>query len=112
VCLHHTLYSDRLSDSPNDVMLQMTVLNVVRVAYNEGHIFALFILEADLPAIEKLRSGLNVGQLRVLERSLELSTDNVFETVVRDHMVVRALILDRYSLLHQTALFELITVDE
>jgi hypothetical protein len=55
---------------------------------------------------------LNVRQLRVLERPLELPTDNILKAVVGNDVVVGALILDRNSLLHQSTLFELIAVDE
>jgi hypothetical protein len=54
----------------------------------------------------------DVGQLRVLVWSLELSAHDVFETIVRNDMVVRSLILNGYGLLHQAALFELVAVDE
>jgi hypothetical protein len=54
----------------------------------------------------------DVGQLRVLVWSFELSAHDVFEAVVGYDMVVRPLVLDGYGLLHQTTLFELVAVDE
>jgi hypothetical protein len=43
------------------MMLDMAWLDVVRIPGYKGHVFALFIFEANLPAIQKLRSWLNVG---------------------------------------------------
>jgi hypothetical protein len=54
----------------------------------------------------------NVAQFLVLERSLEFPTYDVFKTVVGDDMMMCTLVLDRYGLLHQTSLFELIAIDE
>jgi len=59
--LDYTLWSNCLSDSTNDMMLYMAWLDVMRVSRYKRHVFALFIFEADLPAIKELRPGLYVG---------------------------------------------------
>ena len=61
MCLELALCADRLGNSPDNVVLDMAGLDVVWVASYQGHVFALFIFKADLPAIQKLRSRLNVG---------------------------------------------------
>jgi hypothetical protein len=47
-----------------------------------------------------------------LKWSLKLSADDVFEAVIGDDMMMSALVLDRDSLLHQAAFFELVAIDE
>jgi hypothetical protein len=90
----------------------MTGLELLPVATNKWQVLAFLVFEAHLPAIEQFGPGVDVGQLRVLVWSFELSAHDVFETVVRDDMVVRPLVLDGYGLLHQTTLFEFIAVNE
>jgi hypothetical protein len=85
---------------------------MVPISTNERHIFAFLVFEAHLPTVEKLWSGVNICKPFVLVWSFEFSADHVLETVVRDDMVMCTLVLDRDSFLHQTSLFELITVDE
>ena len=48
----------------------------------------------------------------ILERPLQLAAHNILETVVRDDMVMTALALDRYCLLHKPPFLELVTVNE
>jgi hypothetical protein len=55
---------------------------------------------------------MNVGEFCVLARSLQLPTNHVLKTVVRDDMVVSSLILDGYGLLHQATLLEFVAVDK
>lgn len=112
MCLDDTLGPNCLSDGTDDMVLYVARLDVVRVSCYKRHVLAFLIFEANFPAVEKLRPGLYVGQLGILERSLELPANNVFETVVGDDVVVGALVLDRDGLLHQAALLELIAVDE
>jgi hypothetical protein len=110
--LELTLSTDRLSYSSDNMMLHMTWLDVVWVSCYKGHVLALLIFKANLPTIQKLGSWLDVGELWILEWSLELSAHDVLQTVIRNDMVMSALVLDRDGLLHQTAFFELIAVDE
>lgn len=63
-------------------MLHVAWLDVVWVACHERHIFALLIFKTDLPAIQKFRSWLDVGELGILEWPLKLSTDYVLKAVV------------------------------
>jgi hypothetical protein len=46
-----TLCADRLGNSSDNVMLQMTWLDVMWVSCYKGHVFALLVFEADLPTI-------------------------------------------------------------
>ena len=98
--LNRALHSYWLCYGPNNMVLQMTGLNVVGIACKERHVFTFFVFQADLPTIQELWSWLDVGKLWVLERSLEFSTYHVLEAVVGDDVVVSALVLDRYRLLH------------
>lgn len=75
-------------------------------------VLALLILETDLPTGEKLWPGLDVAESWIFTRALELATNNVFEGVVRDDVMVGSLVLDRDGLLHQTALLELVAVNQ
>jgi hypothetical protein len=75
-------------------------LDLLPVATDQWEVLALLVFKAHLPAIEQLRPRVDVGQLWVLVWSLELSAHDVFETVVRNDVVVRSLILDGYGLLH------------
>lgn len=59
--LHYTLWSNCLGDGTNNMVLYVARLDVVRVSCYERHVLALFIFEANLPAIEKLWPGLYVG---------------------------------------------------
>jgi hypothetical protein len=90
----------------------MAGLVVLSVTTNERKVFSLLIFEAHFPATKKFRSRVDVGQLLVLIWSFELSAYDVFETIIRNNVMVCALVLDGYSLLHQTPLLELIAVDE
>jgi hypothetical protein len=112
MCLNHALYSDCLGYSSDNVVLQVTGLDVMRVPSYQRHVLAFLIFQTDLPSVEELWSGLYVLQLWILEWSLELPTNNIFKTVVRDDMMVSALVLDGNSLLHQAAFFEFVAVDE
>lgn len=112
MCLHDALSSKCLSYCSKHMVLYMTWLHMVRVSCYKGHVLALFIFETDFPAVEKLWPRLDISELGVLERSLELATDNIFQTVVGDDVVVGALVLDRDGLLHQTAFLELVAVDQ
>ena len=96
----------------NHMMLHMAGLDLVWVACNEWHVFALLVLKADLPAVEEFWPSMNISQLRILERPLQFATDNVFEAVVRDNMMVCTLVFDGYSLLHQPPLFELVAINQ
>lgn len=55
---------------------------------------------------------MNVGKLLILKGSFEFATDHIFQAVVRNNVMVCALVLDGYSLLHQTSLFELVAIDQ
>lgn len=55
---------------------------------------------------------MNVGQLWILERSLQFSADNILEAVIGNDMVVGALILYRNGLFHQPALLEFVAINE
>jgi hypothetical protein len=94
------------------MLLHVARLDVLGVACNDRHVLALFVLQTDLPASEKLWSRLNMLKPWILERSLQLATHNIFKAVVRDDMVMSALVFDRDSLLHQSSFLELVAVDE
>lgn len=85
---------------------------MLSIGTNNRQIFTLLIFETHFPAVEKFRSGVDVRKFLVLIRSFQLSTNHIFETVVRDDMVMRALVLNGYSFLHQASLFEFVAVDE
>jgi hypothetical protein len=108
----HNPMSDGLCNRINDMVMQMAGLVVVPVAANKWKVFSLFIFEAHFPTTKKFRPRVNVGQFLILIGSFQLSTHHVFETIVGDNVMVCALVLHRYSLLHQTSFFELITIDE
>lgn len=55
---------------------------------------ALLVFQTDFPASEQLRSRLDVTELRILARALQLPVHNIFERVVRDDVVVGTLVLD------------------
>jgi len=59
--LDYALWSNCLSDGTDDMVLYVARLDVMRVSRYKRHVLALFIFEANLPAIEKLRPGLYVG---------------------------------------------------
>jgi hypothetical protein len=82
------------------MMLHVAMLDVSQIACNGRQVLALLILQTDLPAGEELWTRLNVLKPWILERSLQLAAHNIFETVIRDNMVVSALVLDRERLLH------------
>jgi hypothetical protein len=84
---------------------------MLSICADNRHILTLLIFKTHFPAVEKFRSGMDVCKLLILEGSFQFAANHVFETVVRDDMVMRALVLDGYSLLHKTPLFELIAVD-
>ena len=86
--LELTLSTDRLSYSSDNMMLHMTWLDVVWVSCYKGHVLALLIFKANLPTIQKLGSWLDVGELWILEWSLELSAHDVLQTVIRNDMVM------------------------
>jgi hypothetical protein len=92
--LELTLSTDRLSYSSDNMMLHMTWLDVVWVSCYKGHVLALLIFKANLPTIQKLGSWLDVGELWILEWSLELSAHDVLQTVIRNDMVMSALVLN------------------
>jgi len=48
----------------------------------------------------------------ILERTLKLATYDVLQAVVRDDMVMCALVLDRDGFLHQSPFLELVAIDE
>jgi hypothetical protein len=83
-----------LCDRPNNMVLQVAGLHMLTIACNERHVLAFFVFETDFPASEQLRPWLNVREFWILERSFQLSADHVFETVVGDNMVMRALVFD------------------
>lgn len=111
MCLHSSLYTDSLCD-PKNVVLHMAWLHLVGIACYKRHIFAFLILQADFPTTEKLWSGLDVRQFWILGGTLELSADNILQTVVRNDMVVCTLIFDRDRLLHQATFLELVAIDQ
>lgn len=73
---------------------------------------ALLVFQTDFPASEQIRSRLDVTQIWVLARALQLAVHYVFERVVRDDVVVGSLVLDGNGLLHQATLLELVAVDQ
>lgn len=94
------------------MVLYVARLDVRRIARDERHVLALFVLQADLPTIEQLWSWLYVLQPRILEWSLELATYDILQAIVRDDMMVCALVFDRDGFLHQSTLLKLIAIDE
>ncbi len=112
VGLDHPMGAECLGHGGDSMMLYMAGLDMLRVACDEWHVLALFILQADLPTGEKLRSGLHTIKPGILEWSLELTAYDIFKAIVGDDMVVSALVLDRDGLLHQAAFFELVAVDK
>lgn len=94
------------------MVLHVARLHVLGVASDERHIFALFVFQADLPASKQLRSWLYMLKPGILERTLQLATYNVLQAVVRDDMVMCALVLDRDGFLHQSAFLKLVAIDE
>ena len=76
------------------MVLHVARLDVLGVARDERHVFALFVFQADLPASKQLRSWLYMLKPGILERTLQLATYDVLQAVVRDDMVVCALVLD------------------
>lgn len=97
---------------PNDMMLQVARLDRMPVACNERQVFALLVLKADLPAGEKLWSWLDFCKPWVLERSLQFTADDILEAVVRDDVVMCALVFDGDGLLHQAAFLEFVAVNQ
>lgn len=110
--LDHSVWANTLRYGCDSMVLHMARLDVLRVACNEGEVFALLVLEANFPTSEEFRPWLYVVKTWILEWSLELATHNVFEAVVRDDVVVCALVLYGNSLLHQTSFLELIAINE
>lgn len=94
------------------MVLYVAGLYVLSIARHERQVLALFILEAHLPASQKFWSWLNVLESWVLVWSFELPAHHILKAVVGDNVVMRALIFDRYSFLHETPLFELVAVDQ
>lgn len=94
------------------MVLYVASLYMLSIACDEWQVLALFILEAYLPASQEFWSRLNVLEPWVLVWSFELPTYHVLKTIVGDDVVMRALVFDRYSFLHETPLFELVAVDQ
>jgi hypothetical protein len=94
------------------MVLHMARLDVLGIARNERHVFALFVLQADLPTSKKFWPRLNVLKSWILEWSLKLAAYNVFKAIVGDDVMVSALVFDRDSLLHKTSVLELVAIDE
>ena len=94
------------------MVLYVAGLYVLSIARHERQVLALFILEAHLPASQKFWSWLDVLESWVLVWSFELPTHHILKAVVGDNVVMRALVFDRYSFLHETPLFELVAVDQ
>jgi hypothetical protein len=94
------------------LVLNVTRLKLVRVYCNDWQIFAILVLEADLPTHKKIGPGLDIGQCWILAWSFQLPCNHILEAIVRDDVMGSALVLDRYGLLHQTAFFELVAVDQ
>jgi hypothetical protein len=94
------------------MMLYVAALYVLSIARDERQVLALFILEAHLPAGQEFWSRLDVLESWVLVWSFELPAHHVLKAVIRDNVVVRALVFDRYGLLHETPLFEFVAVDQ
>jgi hypothetical protein len=94
------------------MVLYVAGLYVLSIACDERQVLALFILKAYLPAGQEFWSRLDVFEPWVLVRSFELPTYHVLKAVVGDNVVMRALVFDRYSFLHETSLFELVAVDQ
>lgn len=94
MALNHPMRANRLCYGSDSMVLYVARLNVLRVACNDRHVFALFVLQADLPAIKQLRSWLYMLKPGILERPLELATYDILQTVIRDDMMVCALVLD------------------
>lgn len=76
------------------------------------HFLALFVLKANLPACEKLWTRLDIDQLGILKRALELAGNDILQAVIGYNMVVGAVIFDGDGLLHQSAFFELVAINE
>lgn len=94
VGLDDSMRANCLCHCGDGVVLHVAGLDMLWIAWNERHILALFVLQADLPTGEKFWSRLYVIKPWILERSLELTTHNIFKTVVRNDVVVSALIFD------------------
>lgn len=75
-------------------------------------LLALLVFKADLPVGQKLGPGLDVAECRVFARTFELTSNNVFEGVVGNDVVVGALVFHRDGLFHQAAILELVAVDQ
>lgn len=112
MALDHPMWADRLCYGSNSMVLYVARLNVLGIACDERHVFTLFVLQADLPSSKQLWSWLYVLKPGILKRSLEFATDNILQAVVRDDMVVCALVLDRDSFLHQPTFLKLVAIDE
>lgn len=111
VGLYHAM-TGSLRDCIEHMVLDVTWLDRLTVGANKRHVLTLLVFETDLPPVKKLRPGMNVSQLLVLERPLEFAADYIFQAIVGDHMVMCALILHGYGLLHQAPLFELVAVNQ
>lgn len=59
------------------MVLHMGRLDMLGVARDERHVFAFFVLQADLPASKQLWSRLNVLKPGILEWTLKLATYDV-----------------------------------
>lgn len=94
MALDHSMWANRLCHGCDSMVLHMARLDVLRVARNERHVLALFVLQADLPASKQLRSWLDVLKPWILEWSLEFAAHDIFQTIIGDDMVVCALIFD------------------
>jgi len=80
------------------------------IAFHHGKILALLVFETDFPARKELRSGYNASEFRILEWAHKFPAYDVFETVVRDNVVVSAFEFDADGFLHQTAFLEFVAV--
>ena len=84
----------------------------MRVTGDQWHVPILLVFEANFPARKQLRPGLDVGEFWILKRTLQLSSNDVFEAVVGYDVMSGALVLDGNGLLHEAALLELVAIDE
>lgn len=110
--MNHSWYAYRLANSSDHMVLHMAWLDMMRIARNEWRILGFLVFKTDLPAIQQLRPSLDVCQLRILRRALQLSTDDVFQAIIRDYVMMGTLVLNRNGLFHQPALLKLVAVDQ
>lgn len=92
--LDDAMWANCLCRGRNSMMLHVARLDMLWVTRSKWHVLAFFVLQADLPTCKEFWTWLHVLKPWVLEGALELPAHDVFEAIVRDDVVVRALVFD------------------